>query len=169
MKLGIAFNSQPLHSAALRNRIITPSDISKRICFPAERFTMAATRRARKPEMDALPMIRRTAGVSEYSCEDAEYAHFRPNLSPKEIFQGGAFGGTYFRDIEIEGVHYKDAWKEFASPATDWFDGLDIKNQIASPRYSVSQNKYKVKCGQSLDEWLSKGWIDVKYDSHGVV
>lgn len=118
--------------------------------------------------ISVAPMVRRVAGSPCYSCEEPEYAHFKPNLSPKEMFQSGAFGGTYFRNIEIDSVCYRGAWKEFASPATDWFDGLNIEKQVASKKYDPSVNKYGVKCGQSLDEWLSKGWIDVNFDSHGV-
>lgn len=99
------------------------------------------------------PMQRRdlAKGSREFSCEEPGYAHFRPNLSPGEILQAGAFGGTYFRDIEIEGKKYKDAWKEFASPATDWFDGLNIPMQVASQKYRPGLNRHKVKSGQDLE------------------
>lgn len=106
-------------------------------------------------------------GCREFSCEEPGYANFRPNLSPGEVLQAGAFGGTYFRDIEIEGVKYKGAWKEFASPATDWFDGLNIPLQVASQKYRPGLNRYKVKSGQDLEAWLEKGWILPEYDSHG--
>jgi hypothetical protein len=109
-------------------------------------------------------MYRRAKSV-EYVCDD--YPDFQPNLSPGEILQGGAFGGTYFRDIRVNGVRYVDAWREFATPATDWFDGLDIRKQVASPRYDAHVNKYQVKCGQSLDVWVEKGWIKPEVDSHG--
>jgi hypothetical protein len=35
--------------------------------------------------------------LGEYIFTD--YPEFKPNLSPKEIFQSGAFGGTYWREI----------------------------------------------------------------------
>jgi len=47
-------------------------------------------------------------------------------------------------------------WKEL--PA-DWLEGLDIKRQVASSIYDASVNKYKVKCGASLEEWESSGWM----------
>jgi hypothetical protein len=113
------------------------------------------------------PVMRRVNGAESGAllCED--FPSFRPNLSPGEVLRAGAFGGTYFRNIEIEDVSYRDAWKEFAPPSTDWFSGLDIKMVIASPKYRSSVNKYKVKCGQSLDEWLKQGWIKTDFDSHG--
>lgn len=115
------------------------------------------------------PMERRDlgSGCREFSCEEPGFAHFHPNLSPGEVFKAGAFGGTYFRDIEIEGKMYRGAWKEFVSPATDWFDGLDIPKKVSSPKYLAALNRHKVKSGQGLDVWLEKGWILPAYDSHG--
>jgi hypothetical protein len=115
-----------------------------------------------------VPMKRHALeyGCREFSCLEPEYAHFRPNLSPGEVLQAGAFGGTYFRDIAYNGKEFKDAWKEFASPATDWFDGLDIETEVASQGYRPATNRYKVKSGQTLDVWLKKCWIS-EYDSHG--
>lgn len=101
----------------------------------------------------------------EYVCDD--YPDFRPNLSPGDMFQKGAFGGTYFRDITIDGRLYKDAWKEFEH--TGWFSGLCIETQVASQDYDPSLNCYKVRCGQSLDVWLAKKWIKPQFDSHGWV
>ena len=40
---------------------------------------------------------------------------FGPNISPIEVIQKGAFGGTYFRDIYsgMNNNFYRDSWKEF--------------------------------------------------------
>ena len=40
---------------------------------------------------------------------------FKPNISPVDVIQKGAFGGTYFRDIysNTTGKFYKNSWKEF--------------------------------------------------------
>lgn len=91
--------------------------------------------------------------------------HFRPNLSPKEIFQAGAFGGTYFRPIKSSIVNKRltKAWEEFPS---DWFEGLSVARQVASSVYRVEVNKYRAKTGQSLETWESKGWI-VPQDPYG--
>lgn len=101
----------------------------------------------------------------EFTCKD--FPDFRPNVSPKEMFQQGIFGGTYFRDIEIGEELFKDAWKEFTSQG--WFQGLDIKTMVSNQDYKVSRNRYKVKCGQGLDVWVDKGWIKTEFDSHGWV
>jgi len=84
---------------------------------------------------------------------------FKPNLSPKDVLQLGSFGGTYFRPIYSSVTKKKygsEVWKEL--PA-DWLQGLDVKRQVASSVYDTSVNKYKVKCGASLEEWESSGWM----------
>ena len=65
------------------------------------------------------------------------------NFRPIEIIKEGAFGGTYFRDIDsgINGKWYKYSWKEF----------VHLKNIgakfYALDYYDVNLNKYGVKCG----------------------
>lgn len=94
-----------------------------------------------------------------------DHLEFKPNLTPKEVIQAGSFGGTYFRTIlsGITGKKYVDAWKEFPS---DWFEGLDIKKNVASQIIDASVNKYKVKAGGNLDMWESSGWI-TEIDPYG--
>ena len=85
-----------------------------------------------------------------------DFPDFKPNKTPKEIMQAGAFGGTYFRVIRsgvTKEVH-KDAWKEFPE---DWFAGLKVSLKVASPTYRKEINKYNVKCGTSLEEWEGSG------------
>lgn len=85
--------------------------------------------------------------------------HFHPNLSPSEILQAGAFGGTYFRDIYscVTKKSYKgaDVMGEFPK---EWFKGLGVK-QLRSSKYDEKVNKYKKKCGGDLEMWESSGWI----------
>ncbi|XP_063850615.1 uncharacterized protein LOC135094451 isoform X2 [Scylla paramamosain] len=90
---------------------------------------------------------------------------FRPNLTPQEVLQMGSFGGTYFRPIKssVTGESYRDVCKELPS---DWLKGLNIKTQIASSIYDTEVNKFKVKCGGSLEMWEQSGWIH-KQDPYG--
>lgn len=81
-----------------------------------------------------------------------DYPEFTPDLTPKQVFQLGAFGGTYFRDIH----KIKNAWKEFPE---SWFSGLDINKHVASKNCDKNVNIYKVKSGSSLEFWEKKGWI----------
>lgn len=95
----------------------------------------------------------------------ADHPNFRPNLSPKEVLQSGAFGGTYFRPIvsAVTGEKLKNVHKEFPN---DWFEGLDMAKQVTSSTYDANVNKYKVKCGGSLGMWESSGWIS-EIDPYG--
>ena len=88
---------------------------------------------------------------------------FKPNISPVEIIEKGAFGGgTYFRDIYSTGndKFYKDSWKEFKE-----LENVD-KKYYTSDFYEISVNKYGVKCGTSRRLWESKVWIN-KQDPYG--
>jgi len=95
-----------------------------------------------------------------------DFPDFKPNLTPKEVLHLGSFGGTYFRPIysSVTQQKYKDeAWKELPP---SWLEGLNIRSQVASSVYDNSRNKYKVKCGASLEEWESSGWMH-KQDPYG--
>ena len=84
---------------------------------------------------------------------------FKPNLTPKEVLHLGSFGGTYFRPVysSVTKQKYgKEVWQELQR---DWLQGLDIKNVVSSSFYDNSRNKYKVKCGASLEEWENSGWM----------
>ena len=85
--------------------------------------------------------------------------NFSPNKTPIEIIKEGAFGGTYFRDINKK--WYKNSWKEFVQ-----FKNIDAEF-YASDDYDVNVNKYGVKCGTSLRFWENKGWINNKIDPYG--
>ena len=81
---------------------------------------------------------------------------FSANKIPVEIIKGGAFGGTYFRDI-YSGINdnvYRKTWKEFNE-----LRNIDQKC-CGSNYYDVSVNKYKVKCGTSLRLWENNRWIN---------
>ena len=85
-----------------------------------------------------------------------DHPEFKPNKTPKEVLQAGSFGGGYYRPIKssVTAEQYKDCWKEFPE---DWFEGLKISLSVANPTYDKNRNKYKVKCGASLEEWEKSG------------
>lgn len=93
-----------------------------------------------------------------------DYPDFKPNLTPKEVFQLGSFGGTYYRPIysTITQKKYSNTHKEYPS---DWFKGLN-DNQVISSNCNKSLNKYKAKSGQSLKAWEDAGWITAQ-DPYG--
>ncbi len=96
-----------------------------------------------------------------------DYPEFTPNISPKDVFKMGSFGGTYYRNIDssITGKSYigKKVIKEFPK---SWFQGIDIDTMVVSSKYDKKINKYGVKCGSSLEDWEGNGWI-VEQDPYG--
>lgn len=97
-----------------------------------------------------------------------DHPEFTPNLSPAEIFEQGAFGGTYFRKIHssVTGQDYEDQWKEFPRFVEMVQADASMKNHFDSNVCKPDLNKYKIKAGSSLEEWESKGWI-VAQDPYG--
>lgn len=75
--------------------------------------------------------------------------------------RGGAFGGTYFRDItsSVTGISYvgKDVVEETLHPS--WYNSLDIGKFLTSQKYDSTINRNGAKCGASLGTWESSGWI----------
>ncbi len=86
-----------------------------------------------------------------------DYPDFRPNLSPRQIFKLGSFGGTYWRPIKSKFFNntLKNKHKKYPS---SWWAGIP-EDHLSSPDYDVKKNKYKVKVGTTLEFWESKNWI----------
>ena len=76
------------------------------------------------------------------------YKIFKPQLTPKKMFELGVFGGFYF------GKKIKEFPKS-------WY-----QNAKLSKTFDVEKNRFRVKAGSSRKEWLDKGWI-FKEDSLG--
>lgn len=87
-----------------------------------------------------------------------DFPEFLPNLTPKEIFQRGSFGGTCFQPItsSVTGHKYSQAWLEY--PA-DWFDGLEQGFHYGSVEFRKEVNLYNVSCGSELKLWEESGWV----------
>ena len=81
------------------------------------------------------------------------YKIFKPELTPKKMMEMGVFGGAYF------GLNIKEYPKS-------WFTGINKKTHVISSKYDKNINKYKVKCGSSLEDWEKNDWID-KQDPYG--
>ena len=92
----------------------------------------------------------------------ADFPEFTPNLSPKEIFARGSFGGTYWRPITsaVTGKKHKNNHVKY---------GWDISPHLLTATvYDKSLNKYKTRVGTTLEFWEQKGWI-VPRDPYGWV
>ena len=110
----------------------------------------------------------------------ADHPEFTPNLTPRQIFRLGSFGGTYWRPI-FSGVNsreYSEQQLEFANLETidyegdkeyrtKWWEGIkDVL--LVSSDCDVSRNKYGVASGTALVYWESRGWI-MPQDPYGWV
>jgi hypothetical protein len=87
-----------------------------------------------------------------------DYPDFRPNLTPRDMFTLGSFGGTYWRPIK-SGVTGKSYKNEHVKYPKSWWKGIPDEH-LTSDTCDVSINKYKVSVGTSLDFWESKNWIN---------
>lgn len=95
-----------------------------------------------------------------------DHPEFTPNLTPREIFSMGSFGGTYFRPIysSVTQKSYKDIHLNYPK---SWWKGIP-ENYLTNEwkKYDTSINKYKVKVGTTLEFWEEKGWIS-EYNPYG--
>lgn len=89
-----------------------------------------------------------------------DYPDFIPNMTPREIFKLGSFGGTYWRPIKS--MFYKRELKSFHKkyPSTWWKDIPDQWLITPMKNYDKKINKYNVKVGTSLQFWENKNWIN---------
>tara|TARA_B110000879_G_C11180319_1_gene517951 strand:+ start:1544 stop:2515 length:972 start_codon:yes stop_codon:yes gene_type:complete len=89
-----------------------------------------------------------------------DYPAFRPNLTPREMFKSGSFGGTYWRPINsaITGKNYKN--KHLKYPES-WWNGIPEEHLTKEwDDYDSTINKYGVKVGTTLEFWEEKEWIN---------
>ena len=97
-----------------------------------------------------------------------DHPEFRPNLSPRDIFKRGSFGGTYWRPIYSSIVN-KDLKNQHKKYPKKWWEGIPDDHMTRPFKdYDVSLNKYKKKVGTTLEFWESKDWI-TKYHPYGWV
>tara|TARA_B110001469_G_C9610417_1_gene303646 strand:+ start:780 stop:1331 length:552 start_codon:yes stop_codon:yes gene_type:complete len=90
-----------------------------------------------------------------------DYPEFTPNLTPREMFKLGSFGGTYWRPIycQLNKQKYKNEHLKY--PKSWWKNIPD--NFLTEPEYNVKLNKYNVKVGTSLEFWTKKNWINKQH------
>lgn len=96
----------------------------------------------------------------------SDYPYFKPNLTPKEIFELGSFGGTYWRPIHssVTGKSYKNKHKKY-----NWSHTIpDNKLTVDWDNYDKNINNYKVKVGTTLEFWEQQNWI-TKHHPYGWV
>jgi len=69
------------------------------------------------------------------------YKLFKPQLTPKKMFELGVFGGSYF------GKKIKEFPKS-------WYQNAKLSN-----KFDANINRFRVAAGLSRKDWLEKGWI----------
>jgi len=82
------------------------------------------------------------------------------------MLREGVFGGSYFRPLYSRklGATISGDWQELP---LDWTSGLDPARFLTSPTYDAEANKYRVACGQSIEQWEEAGWISHEHDVRG--
>jgi hypothetical protein len=113
-------------------------------------------------ECSAPPPVRDDLGTFHFESHPA----FLSNKSPEEVLREGCFGGSYFRPLRSQklGITIADDHKELPP---SWISGLDVSRYLTSQTYNPDVNKFKVACGQSIEEWEAAGWINHDYDVRG--
>ena len=92
-----------------------------------------------------------------------DYPDFTPNLSPRQIFKLGSFGGTYWRPIysTVTNKNYYNAHKGYPK---SWWKGIPEKHLITEwENYDININKYNTKVGTTLEFWEKKEWINHRH------
>ena len=87
----------------------------------------------------------------------SDYPDFRPNLTPRDMFLMGSFGGTYWRPIysSVTKKNHKNIHKKYPK---SWWKGIP-EHHLSNEKCDVSINKYGVRVGTSLEFWEKKGWM----------
>lgn len=85
-----------------------------------------------------------------------DWPDFQPNMTPREIFLEGSFGGSYWRPIfsSILSKSLSNQHLEFE----EWWEGIE-ELSLTNQDYDRKKNNFNVKCGTLLEMWESKGWI----------
>ena len=127
---------------------ITHSELSKKEINKARRLKYSKGRVYR---------FRKVKKGGYQSKKFKDFPDFTPNLSPRDIFKLGSFGGTYWRPIysQVTNKEYKNVHKKYPK---SWWKNIP-EYHLSSSFYDKSINKYKVKVGTSLEFWESKQWI----------
>lgn len=88
-----------------------------------------------------------------------DYPDFRPNLTPKQMFLRGIFGGAYWRPIDsgVTGKRHRSLHKKYTR-GSGVLSGVP-ENLLSTGDFDKELNAYGVLAGSSLRFWESKGWI----------
>lgn len=127
------------------------SSTKKRERAPPDAAKAEVDKGERKDARRAVEVPRRADGTLVFDDQPT----FRPNLTPRQVIEQGAFGGSYWRPIKsgVTGQSYKDAHHEFP-----FFDGIE-ERLMSRTVADVKINRFGVKSGTTLEDWEAKSWI----------
>ena len=77
---------------------------------------------------------------------------FYPNLTPKEVLQAGAFGGSYFGVEDLEGDY------DYQSLFAETLEGVDPHLYLGE-KYKPRMNRFKIRSGMDYAYWKEMGWM----------
>jgi hypothetical protein len=77
---------------------------------------------------------------------------FLPNLTPREVIQSGAFGGSYF------GIKIDESEDDYQDLFDSLFKGLDTSLYLGD-KYSANKNKYSIRSGKDYRYWKDMKWM----------
>lgn len=119
-----------------------------------------ATQKRSKARISTTAKSRLPKRLSNGEYAFADYPEFRPNLSPRDIFRMGSFGGTYWRPIRSNVTRKNHRNQHHAYPK-EWWYGIPNDNLTRDfDDYDPKINKYGVRVGTTLREWEAKRWIN---------
>ncbi|WKT54178.1 hypothetical protein QSH57_004762 [Fusarium oxysporum f. sp. vasinfectum] len=124
--------------------------------FPPSTLTPYPT-----PPSSVFSRLSQPTTVAKHSEEAAATA-----LRPNQIIREGSFGGSYWRPLFSKRfvITIQDDWRKLPSSL---MAGLNVDEYLTSDTYNPEINKYRVACGQSIEEWEAAGWIAHEYNIRG--
>ncbi|GFZ48295.1 hypothetical protein JCM24511_06043 [Saitozyma sp. JCM 24511] len=83
---------------------------------------------------------------------------FTPNVTPQEMFEGGAFGGGFFADT-YSNLLRAPLLSSTALASLPFPLPSSPSTHLTNPNPEGSINRFGVRAGQSLAEWEKAGWV----------
>jgi len=77
---------------------------------------------------------------------------FIPNLTPREVIEAGAFGGSYF------GLKIDESEDDYSDVFESLFNGISTTKYLGV-KYSPKLNKFGITSGKSYKYWKDMKWM----------
>jgi hypothetical protein len=116
------------------------------------------TRRVRQVKIGGGKKNKKKTAKKNKQKKQMDNKYFKPNLTPRQMFEMGSFGGTYWRPIKSK---FFD--KEIKNKHKKYSFFKDIPDNLMTrsfDNYDMKLNKYKKKVGTTLQLWEKNNWIN---------